>query len=90
MKTKLMENSASDIQKAIKVKEQKLGTVTNVGAVVSHDGSKQKVHSRIEQATAALTMPKPIWRENICFKSKMKLMRCLVISLFYTLVRHGP
>ena len=64
-----MTNSASGI---------KLGTVTSfkyLGAVVSDDGSKPEVLSRIAQATAALTKLKPIW-------SKLKQMRSLVISIF--------
>ena len=65
---------------------QKLGTVTSfkyLGAVVSDDGSKQEVLSRIAQATAALTKLKPIWRDNsISLGSKVKLMRSLVISIF--------
>ena len=66
-KTKLMTNSANCIRRGIKVKRQKLGTVTSfkyLGAVVSDDGSKQEVLSRIAQATAALTKLKPIWRDN--------------------------
>ena len=54
-------------QREIKVKGQKLGTVTSfkyLGAVVSDDGSKPEVLSRITQATAALTKLKPIWRDN--------------------------
>ena len=42
-KTKLMTNIANGIQREIKVKGQKLGTVTSLkylGAVVSDDGSK--------------------------------------------------
>ena len=70
----------------IKVKGQKLGTVTSfkyLGAVVSDDGSKPEVLSRIAQATAALTKLKPIWRDNnISLGSKVKLMRSLVISIF--------
>ena len=62
----------------IKVKGQKLGTVTSfkyLGAVVSDDGSKAETLSRIEQATAALTKLKPIWRDNnISLGSKVKLM----------------
>ena len=85
-KTKLMTNSANGIQREIKVKGQKLGTVTNfkcLGAVVSDDGSKPEVLSRIAQATAALTTLKPIWRDNnISLGSKVKLMRSLVISIF--------
>ena len=84
-KTKLMTNSANGIQREIKVKG-KFGTVTSfkyLGTVVSNDGSKPEVLSRIEQATAALTKLKPIWRDNnISLGSKLKLMRSLVISIF--------
>ena len=62
-KAKLMTNSANGIQREIKVKGQKLGTVTSfkyLGAVVSDDGSKPEVPSRIAQATAALTKLKPL------------------------------
>ena len=34
------------------------------------------------QATAALTKLKPIWRDNISLGSKVKLMRSFVISIF--------
>ena len=85
-KTKLMTNSANGIQREIKVKGQKLGTVTSfkyLGAVVSDDGSQPEVLSRIAQATAALTKLKPIWRDNsIPLGSKVKLMRSLVISIY--------
>ena len=85
-KTKLMTNSANGIQREIKVKGQKLGTVTSfkyLGAVVSDDGSKPEVLSMIAQATAAFTKLKPIWRDNnISLESKVKLMRSLVISIF--------
>ena len=63
-----------------------MGTVTSfkyLGAVVSDDGFKPEVLSRIAQATAALTKLKPIWRDNnISLGSKVKLMRSLVISIF--------
>ena len=85
-KTKLMTNSANGIQREIKVKGQKMGNVTSfkyLGAVVSDDGSKPKVLSRIAQATAALTKLKPIWRDNnISLGSKVKLMCSFVISIF--------
>ena len=87
-KTKLITNSANGIQREIKVKGQKLGTVTSfkymyLGAVVSDDGSRPEVLSRIAQATAALTKLKPFWRDNnISLGSKAKLMRSLVISIF--------
>ena len=49
-KTKLMTNSANGIQREMKVKRQKLGTGTRfkyLGAVVSDDGSKPEILSRI-------------------------------------------
>ena len=57
-KTKLMTNSANGIQRDIKVTGQVLGTVISfkyLGAVVSGDGSKPEVLSRIAQANTALT-----------------------------------
>ena len=53
-KTKLMTNRANDSQWKIKVKEQKLGTVTSfkyLEAINSNEGSKPEVLSRIAQAT---------------------------------------
>ena len=81
-----MTNSADGVQRGIKVKGQKLGTVTSfryLGAVVSDDGSKSDVLSMIEQAIAALTKLKLIWRDNnTSLGSKIKHMRSFVISLF--------
>ena len=86
-KTKLMTNSANGIQREIKVKEQKMGTATSLkylGTVVSGDGSKPEVLSRIAQATAALTKLKHIWRDNnISLGSKVKMMRSLISILQY-------
>ena len=74
----------------INVKVQKLGTVTSfkyLETVVSDDGSKPEVLSRIAQATAALTKLKPIWRDNnISPGSKVKLS----FPYFCMLVNHGP
>ena len=85
-KAKLMANSAYGILKEIKVKGQKLCTVTslkNLGAVVSDDGSKPEILSRIAQATTALTKLKLSWRyNNISLESKVKLGRPLVIFIF--------
>ena len=58
------------IKKKGGIKRQKLGTVTSVeylGAIVSDEDSKPaEVLLSIEQATAALTKLKPIWRDNKC------------------------
>ena len=85
-KTKLMTNSANSIKRETKVTGQKLGSVTSfkyLEAVVSDNGSKSEILSRIAQATAAFTKPNPIWRDNnISLGSKVKLMHSLVISIF--------
>ena len=81
-----MTNNANCIQRETKVKGQKLGTITSfkyLGAVVSDDGSKPEILSRIAQATAALTKLKSIWRDNnVPLRAKVKLVRSLVISIF--------
>ena len=51
-KTKLMTNSANGIQREIKLKGQKLGTVTSfkyLGAGISDDGSKPEVLSGLHK-----------------------------------------
>ena len=56
-KIKLMTNSANGIQREIKVKGQKLGTVTSfkyLGAAVSDDGSKPEVSQRLHKSLQLL------------------------------------
>ena len=58
-----MTNSSSVIQGEIKVKTQKLGTLTSFkyfGPIISDDGSTSEVLSRSAQTTAALTKLKPL------------------------------
>ena len=85
-KTKLMTNNTSGINTEIKVNGQKLETVTSfkyLGAVITDEGSKPEILSRIAQATAALTRLKPIWTDkSISLGSKIQLMRSLVTSIF--------
>ena len=57
-KTKLMKNNTSGINTEITVNGQKLETVISfkyLGSVITDEGSKPKLLSRIAQATAALT-----------------------------------
>ena len=65
---------------------QKLETVTSfkyLGSVISDEGSKPEILSRIAQATAALTRLKPVWNDmSISLSSKMLLMCSLVTSIF--------
>ena len=85
-KTKLMTNNTSGINTEIKVNGQNLETVTNFkysGSVVSDDGSKPEILSRIAQTTAAVTRLKPVWIDkSISLSSKIRLMRSLVTSIF--------
>ena len=62
-KTRLTTNNTSDINTEIIVNGQKLETVTSfkyLGSVITHEGSKPEILSRIAQATAALTRLKPV------------------------------
>ena len=55
------------INKEIKVNGQKLETVTSfkyLGSVVSDEGSKLEILSRITQTIAALTRLKPVWNDR--------------------------
>ena len=57
-KTKIMTNNTRGIKTEIKVNGQKLETVTSfkyLGLVITDEGSKPEILSRIAQTTAALT-----------------------------------
>ena len=75
-KTKLMTNNTSGINTEIKVNGKKLETVTNfkcLGSVITDEGSKPEILSRIAQATAALTRLKPVWIDkSISLSSKIR------------------
>ena len=85
-KTKLMTNNINGINKKITVNGQRLETVSNfkyLGSVVIDEGSKLEIISRIAQTTATLTRLKPIWKDkNITLRSKIRLMRSLVVPIF--------
>ena len=70
-KTKLIDTE-------IKVNGQQLETVTSFkypGSVITDEGSKSEILSRITQATAALTRLKPVWNNRSTpFSSKICLM----------------
>ena len=93
-KTKLVTNNTSGINTEIKVKGQKLETVTSfkyLGSVITDGSSKPQILSRIAQTTAALTRLKPVWNNiSISLSSKIRLMRSLVTSISCMLVNHGP
>ena len=69
-----------------KVNGQKLETVTSfkyLGSLITDEGSKLEILSRIAQTTAALTRLKPVWIDkSISLSCKIRLMRSLVTSIF--------
>ena len=85
-KTKVMTNNPNGFQREIKIKGQRLEEVENfkyLRAIISNEGSKPEVLSRIAQTTAALSRLKIIWRDkNISLASKVKLMRTLILFTF--------
>ena len=85
-KIKLMANNTSGINKEIKINGQKFETITcfkYLGSVITDEGSKPEILSRIAQETAALTRLKPVWIDkSISLSSKIRLMRSLVRSIF--------
>ena len=85
-KTKVVANNPNGFQREINVKGQRLEEVENfkyLGAIISNEGSKPEILSRIARTTAALSRLKIIWRgKNISLASKVKLMRTLILSTF--------
>ena len=77
-KTKLMTNSTSGINTEIKVNGLK-----HLGSLITDEGSKPEILSRIAKKTAALTRLKPVWTDrSISLSSKIRQMRSLVTSIF--------
>ena len=80
-RTKLMTDNTSGINTETEVNGQKLETVTSfkyLGLVITNEGSRPKILSRIAQTTAALTRLKPVWNDgSISLSSKICLMRSL-------------
>ena len=80
-KTKVMTNNPNGFQREIKIKE--VENFKYLGAIISNEGSKPEILSRIAQTTAALSRLKIIWRDkNVSLASKVKLMRTLILSTF--------
>ena len=78
--------NTSSINTEMNVNGQKLETVTGfkyLGSVVTVEGSKPEMFSRIAQTTAALTRLKPVWNDgSISLSFKIRLMHSLVTSIF--------
>ena len=54
-----------------------------LGSVITDEGSKPEILSRIEQTTVALTRLKPVWNDrSISLSSKIRQMRSLVTFIF--------
>ena len=85
-KTKLMTNNINGICSTIKVSGEKLETVQSfkyMGAIVTDEGSRPEILSRIAQATGALANLKVIWKDkNIALNTKIRLLRSLIMSIF--------
>ena len=81
-----MTNNTKGISLDVRIGVQKLETVQSfkyLGSVVTDEGSKQEILSRIAQTIGASTKLKTIWKDkNIALSSKIRLMRSLVISIF--------
>ena len=63
--------------------DRSLTSFKYLGSVITDEGSKPEILSRIAQTTEALTRLKPVWIDmSISLSSKIRLMRSLVTSIF--------
>ena len=81
-----MTNNTNGISTDITIDNKKLETARSfkhLGAIVSDEGSKPEVLSRIAQTTAAVTKLKVSWNDkNIAISSKIRLMCSLTMAIF--------
>ena len=87
----MMTNNTNGISDNIRINGEELKTVQSfkyLGAIVTDEGSMPEIRSRIAQTIAAFTKVKIIWDDkNIDLSSKIRLLRSLVMSIFFILVR---
>ena len=85
-KTKLMSNTNQPTTRRIMVNGQELESVNQfkyLGAVINEEGSRTEVISRAAQTAKAMAKLKTIWRDkNISLKTKLMLLRALVLTIF--------
>ena len=85
-KTKLMTNSPKPITTKITANGTQLETVSQfkyLGAIINEEGSKTEILARAAQASTAMAKLKAIWRDkNLSLKTKVNLLRTLVIPIF--------
>ena len=84
-KTKLMTNSDQPITTKITVSGKELETVEQfkyLGSIITEEGSKTEILARAAQTSTAMAKLKIIWKDkNIPLRTKVKLLRALVISI---------
>ena len=73
------------------VKLEEVTSFRYLRARITEDGrSDTKIKARIATATGALAKPRPVWQSNaISTKSKIRLLRAIVISMALYDVRLG-
>ena len=89
-KIQVMTNNTNGISTDITIDKKKLETMRNfkyLGAIVSDEGSKPEVLSRIARTTIAVTKLKVIWNDknndkNFAISFKMRLMSSLAMFIF--------
>ena len=83
---KLMTNNTSGFGTNIMIGDQKLDTVNKfkyLGAIVTDEGSKPEILSRIAMTITSVARVKTVWKDrNISVSSKIRLMHSLVVSVF--------
>ena len=58
---------------------------------MTDEGSKPEILSRTVMTITAMARLKTVWKErNISVNLKIRLIRSLVVSIFYMPVSHGP
>ena len=84
-KTKIMTNKPSGFTTKININSNTIEPVDSfkyLGAILSDEGSKKEVISRIAQASATMHRLNKIWKNRkIEIKFKIRLMRTLVTSI---------
>ena len=93
-KTKVLTNNVEGIRGDIRINDKRLEIVNHLkslSGIVTDEGTKPEIQSRIVEATHEISQLKIIWKDkNTSLQTKIRLIHIALLSIFSMNLKHGP
>ena len=93
-KTKVLTNNVEGIRGDIRINDKRLEIVNHLkslSGIVTDEGTKTEIQSRIVEATHEISQLKIIWKDkNTSLQTKIRLIHIPLLSIFSMNLKHGP